>query len=59
MESVNTCIHVSPIMRQPEAHVYLYKLLGKKINKVIQDYLVAIDYWFLNMNESDRQLFFT
>ena len=31
MESVNTCIHVSPIMWQPEAHDYLYKLLGKKI----------------------------
>ena len=38
MNSVNTCIHVSPIMQNPEAHDYLYKLLGKKINKVIQAY---------------------
>ena len=42
-------LHISfimfPCLRNLEAHNLLHQILGKKINKNIQNYLVAINYW--------------
>ena len=58
MNSINTCLHFSLIMHQAEAHDYLYKLLGKKLNKVIQNYLVTINYWAKWMTADEREKYF-
>ena len=58
MNSINTCLHLSLIMHQAEAHDYLYKLLGKKVNKVIQNYLVTINYWAKWMTADECEKYF-
>ena len=50
-------LHTSFIMfhrlRNPEAHNLLHQILGKKINKNIQNYLVAINYWINLMSPEE------
>ena len=58
MNSINTCIYLSPVMCNAECHDYLYKLLGKKINQVIQNYLVTIKYWAKFMTPYECEKYF-
>ena len=58
MNSINTCIYLSPVMHNAECHDYMYKLLGKKINQVIQNYLVTIEYWAKFMMPYEHEKYF-
>ena len=58
LKHINTCIKIFPVMRCPQKHDNLYKLLGKKINHVLQTYLITIEYWFKTMSLDECLLYF-
>ena len=58
LKHINTCIQMFPVMRCPQKHDNLYKLLGQKINKVLQTYLITIEYWFKTMSLDEHLLYF-
>ena len=53
LKILHTSFIMFPHLRNLEAHNLLHQILGKKINKNIQNYLVVINYWINLMSPEE------